>query len=145
MTITSKEKWGFDSNILIYALDMKSPYYLNTKKFFTSTELQNLFIAQQNIVEIEKVMVTFYRLNKNIVTKILNSLLEAFEFNIITPRPTTLRKYHELLRTYKRKSFFDLYLAATYLDNDIKHFFTLNLKDFKNIPGFTAINPFKLV
>ncbi|OGK25155.1 hypothetical protein A3C25_02425 [Candidatus Roizmanbacteria bacterium RIFCSPHIGHO2_02_FULL_38_11] len=141
----SKEKWGFDSNIIIYALDKKSPFFLKTEEFFASIEKSNFFITQQNIIEIEKVLITFYHLDKKDVVKRVGLFLESFEFTLVTPRPSTLMKYHEILKLYKRKSFFDLYLASTYLDNEVYNFFTVNVKDFKGIPDFKPINPFKLV
>ncbi len=141
------ENWGVDSNIIIYALDNKSVFFKEAEiffNFFLKKHHINLYIAHQNILEIEKVFIDFYKLNRKKVVETIYNLLEAFNFSIISPLPTTLSYYHKLIQGKSSKiDLFDYYLAATYLDNKINNLFTINTKDFSNIKELNVSNPFK--
>ena len=138
-----KGSWGVDSNIVIYALDRKSMFFNKARKFFSEVKEINFYITQQNIVEIEKVFVGFYKVKKEAVISNLETFLSAFNFSIISPLPTTLSYYHKLILSYSKKDvFFDFYLAATYLDNQIGNLFTVNTKDFLAIKELQVVNPF---
>jgi len=135
--------WGVDSNIIIYALDRKSSFFKKAEKFFQEAKEVNFYITQQNIVEIEKVFVSFYKIKKEVVISSLEAFLSAFNFSIISPLPTTISYYHKLIFSYSQKdAFFDFYLAATYLDNQINNLFTVNTKDFLIIKELQVVNPF---
>ncbi len=141
------ENWGVDSNIIIYALDNKSSFFKKAENFFNSFIKKNninLYITHQNILEIEKVFIDFYKLKREKVIEAIYNLLEAFNFNVISPLPTTLSYYHTLIQGKNSKiDLFDYYLAATYLDNKINNLFTINTKDFSNIKELNVFNPFK--
>lgn len=138
-----EKNWGVDSNIIIYALDRDSVFFKKAETFFKNVKNLRLYIAHQNIIEIEKVLISFYKIDKKKVIENLERFLTAFNFNIISPLPTTLALYHQLMIDLKEKeSAFDFYLAATYLDNKIDHLFTVNVKDFFAIKKLTAVNPF---
>lgn len=139
-----KGSWGVDSNVIIYALDKKSYFFKKAEEFFLATKNLNFYITQQNIIEIERVLVGFYKIDKEQVVDNLEMFLNVFKFNIISPLPTTLSLYHQLLKNLKTKSdFFDLFLAATYLDNEINNLFTVNVKDFLVIKELNVVNPFE--
>jgi predicted nucleic acid-binding protein len=143
MRPTFSGNWGVDSNIIIYALDRKSVFFKKAEAFFNQAKGINFYITQQNLVEIEKVIIGFYRIKKETVITNLERFLSAFNFSIISPLPTTLSYYHKLLLFYPAKdAFFDLYLVATYLDNQINNFFTVNTKDFLTIKELRVVNPF---
>lgn len=137
-----KGNWGFDSNIIIYALDKKSAFFEKAQAFFKTTKDLNFYITQQNIVEIERVLIGFYKIEKEKAINGLEMFLNAFEFTVISPLPTTLSCYHKIIRESNlKKTFFDFYLAATYLDNEINNLFTINIKDFLGIKELNVVNP----
>lgn len=138
-----KGNWGVDSNIIIYALDKKSSFFKKAEKFFTTTKNLNFYITQQNIVEIERVLIGFYKIDKEEAIESLERFFNAFQFNIISPLPTTLSYYHQILKNLSSKGdFFDYYLAATYLDNEVYNLLTVNVKDFLEVKQLTVVNPF---
>ncbi len=141
------ENWGVDSNIIIYALDNKSIFFKEAEiffSFFLKKHRINLYIAHQNILEVEKVFIDFYRLKREKVIKTIQSFLEVYNFIVISPLPTTLSYYHKLIQEKNKKiDLFDYYLAATYLDNKINNLFTINVKNFSFIKELNIINPFK--
>jgi predicted nucleic acid-binding protein len=147
MTNTSTEKWGIDSNLILYALDKKSPYHKKTKEFFEQILIhkQDLYTAQQNILEVERILTHKYKVQVKRAIKVLTDFLEAFKFNIISPLPTTLMLYHQIIQNCtdqgKRPDIFDIYLASTLLDNNIGNLYTLNTKDFVKIKNFEVKNP----
>ena len=61
----------------------------------------------------------------------------------VSPLPTTIHRYHRLLKGAKVKDIFDLYLAATLMDNGVKKLLTVNVKDFQGVEGLRVINPFE--
>ena len=141
-----KGKWGFDSYFLVYILDRNSPYFPKTSQFIKTVHSKIDFnIAQQNILEAERIFINIYKLKKEEVITKIEDFLEAFNFSILCPLPSTIFKYHQLLRTYKLKDIFDIFLAATYQDNNINNLFTMNTKDFHGIVNFNVVNPLTLV
>jgi predicted nucleic acid-binding protein len=144
MTTGSKESWGFDSNIIIYLLDDRSPFYKKTKKLFNSLLEDGISfkITQQNIIEIERVYISFYKQKPKDVVDKIEDFLEAFQFTIVTALPSTVYAYHRILKRVGKHPL-DVYLATTYLDNRINKIFTANEKDFRGIPKFKAVNPYK--
>jgi len=147
MMNTFEGKWVFDSNLLVYALDNKSPYHAVTielfKQFRKSTRALPI-VAQQNILEAENVLVTYYHLEVKKVIYAIEQLLNTFQFEVITPLPTTYLRYHIITESLRTKTnVYDYFLAATMLDNDIASLITANDKDFVGIEGLSVYNPFK--
>lgn len=145
MINTLSGKWVIDSQLLIYFQDSKSPFHSGTKKLFSKI-ISHFFtpvLAQQNILEVEAVLIRHYRKNKIDVITHLEKILNAFRISVITPQNETYCTYHELLRKVEAPvDIFDVYLAATMLDNNIRNILTLNIKDFAHIPKIHAVNPF---
>jgi len=146
MINTLSGNWVIDSQLFIYFQDSKSPFHSDTKELFSKIIKQTFtaVVAQQNILEIEAVLIRHYRKNKIEVIAHIEKILNAFRFSVITPQNETYRTYHELLRKIEAPvDIFDVYLAATMLDNNIRSILTFNIKDFAPIPNIRAVNPFK--
>ncbi|MBU0569656.1 PIN domain-containing protein [Patescibacteria group bacterium] len=145
MMNTSSGKWGFDSNILVYAFNKDSGFYEKSRVLleYVFKSGTALYLTHQNILETERVLIQTYKFPKKKVMRDIESFLDAFDFTLITPLSTTIYYYHKLLTNNKPKNIFDLYLAATYLDNGVNQIFTANEKDFVGIPRFKAVNPYK--
>lgn len=145
MMTTFEGKWVFDSQLLIYSLDKKSPFYQRTQKIFDQIPFGKIqpLVAQQNILETERVFLLAYKLAPKYVVKLVKPIIDDFGFQVISPLPTTYLRCYELLeKSTGRLDLFDYYLAATMLDNGISQILTANAKDFSKIPGIKAVNPF---
>lgn len=59
MMNTSSGKWGFDSNILIYAFNKDSRFYEKSRVLFEHVfnGRTTLYLTQQNILETERVLI----------------------------------------------------------------------------------------
>lgn len=138
-------KWAIDTNILVYALDRESPYFDQTKSLFAQFKEQktSLYTAQQNVLEAENVLINTYKVEVKEAVEKVKKILEAFEFSILSSLPTTLVRCHTLVSKMKSRNIFDLYLAATLMDNKIDQLVTADTGDFKGIPKFKVDSPYK--
>jgi len=129
-----KRRLALDTNIWIYFLDRKSPFHEKTKQVFAKAEKNwEIVVAQQNILELIEVLLISYRLP---VKKAVNEaqLLFNQQVGIIQPLPQTIKTYFTLARTcLKKNNNFDLFLAATLLDNSIANLITNDRTGFKGI------------
>jgi hypothetical protein len=66
---------------------------------------------------------------------------------LLTPKPGTYLTFERLATKWRgaRERLFDLYLAATVLDNDVPHICTWNIKHFRRLPGLSAVTPSELL
>lgn len=156
MKNTLKGKWVFDTNLLIYVLDDNSLFHKVAKSLFqlllyapvdtyeSNTKLIG-FVAQQNILEAQHVLVKQYKRNLKEANKIINDIVTSFQFHVITPMPTTYLHYNLLIKDSNKRALdmYDLYLAATMLDNGITHIITANEKDFVGIKRLSVYNPWR--
>lgn len=137
----------FDTNILVYALDVHSSRYKIAKDFIDNVingKIEGV-LAQQNIIELTNVLIKKLGVEKKSGLQIVHTYASKSNFNIITPQITTHNRFLNLCLELenRRKQFFDLYLAATMLDNEVNQIVTANDEDFTDIPGIKAINPWK--
>lgn len=137
----------FDTNILVYALDMYSPMR-NAARELIDNVLEGKIkavLAQQNIIELTNVLIQKLDSPKKDALQIVHTYVAKSNFAIIVPHMTTHNRFLNLCLELenRRRQFFDLYLATTMLDNDIHQIVTANDEDFKSIPGITTYNPWK--
>ncbi|MBU4210499.1 hypothetical protein KKE47_05545 [Patescibacteria group bacterium] len=145
MKIDWKKQWAIDSHFLVYFLDKKSPFYGKTIEFFRKMDEKktHLVVAQQNVVEAEKVLISLYKQNKKSVISAIEDILEGFNIKIICPFPSSLNTYHDFFLKAKRRDVFDIYLVAVLNDNGISNLFSLNIKDFEGLERkIKVIKPF---
>lgn len=139
-------KWVFDSHFLVYSQDRQSPFYKETSGLFSLVLSGGIemILAQQNILEAEKVLISVYHKTPVEVVQKFENIILNYNIKVITPQSNTYEKYHDLIIKYGvSKDFFDYYLAATMLDNGYNRLLTLNMKDFSKIEEIEAVNPFK--
>ena len=136
MIPTSNKKWALDTNILVYLLNKKSYFYDQAKLAVLETEKQNiqLVVCQQNLVELVKVLTDYYQYKLIQAIRLVNKLLET-NIQVVAPLASTINTYLELCRKAggKAKRHFDLYLAATLIDNKIETLITNDESGFKGI------------
>ena len=140
MADTSKKRFLVDTNILVYSLDRSSPFQKLAVEFFRLCE-QGEFkgaVAHQNVIELINTLIRDYKISNRESLKKTRVLIDEGVLEIIFPLPTTLGRFFDLAGKYKGKTF-DLYLAATALDNGVEGIITNNPKDFEFISGFKVL------
>ena len=131
----SKIKLAVDTNIWIYLLDKKSPFHNQARKAFAKAEKEGwgIVVAQQNLMELIEVLLGWYGFSPKEAVKKAR-LIANRNITVIQPLPQTLQTYFNLAKDcLKKNNNFDLYLAATLLDNGIINLVTNDKKDFRGI------------
>ena len=141
MTLISREKYLIDTNILLYALDRKSPLHSKSRALLEEglREEKRLLVAHQNILECIGVLTRGYKVPYDIALREVFSFTSAFEQ--IAPFPGTIDTFLALVRRIKTVYVFDIYLAATMLDNNIERIITANPKDFQGVGLKEVLTP----
>lgn len=140
-----------DTNILVYATDIDSPFYQKDKDVRDNTHRGRIkgCVALQVLTEFYSV-VTNPRKNKKPLSpvqarkEIENYLKSPTIFKIFI-KATTIEKMVELAEKYETKgqNVYDLQLTATMLDNGVRKIYTANEKDFVIFKEIETVNPFK--
>lgn len=147
MPNTSSIKYLIDTNILVYSLDKKSPFYERASRILIECIKGERLgvIAQQNIVECTNVLFKESKKQRTEILLDLYTIATNFNLEVINPFETTLFTFLKLLEGLKkrRRELFDVFLAATMFDNGIATIITINEKDFEDIKGIFVYNPWK--
>lgn len=143
MTISSNIKYLVDTNILIYAFDRSSPFHVSAREIIVEVikKSKGILVAQQNLIEFCNVLHRQYDIPVKEVAKDAENIMR--DFGVIAPLSTTFHLFLSLLENNQHLYPFDLYLAATMLDNKITHIITANERDFAFIDGIVVHNPYK--
>lgn len=130
-----EENFLVDSNILVYFLDADSKYNDLVKRFFSFCEENKLsiFISLQNIVELTSVLIRKHKVTKKLALEKVKRLVNSELFQIISPFPSTNHRFFEIMGMLSKPDIFDVFLAATMMDNNVFAILTNNQQDFKNI------------
>jgi len=136
--LISGKRYLLDTNVLIYSVDKASPFYAKAKKVVEIGIKQNVsfVITHQNLLEYTAVLRRVYKIKLEEILKDIKIFTSYFE--VISPLPTTFEIFLKLLETNPKSYPFDLYLAATALDNQVFRIITANVKDFVNL-GFKEV------
>ncbi len=135
-----------DSNVLVYAFDSseRAKHEIAKKilkKCFFGDEvyavsIQNLSEFFVNITKkVEK------PIQKNIASNIIKKIIMFNGFVKIEPNVKTVVKAMDISAN-ENASYWDSLVAATMIENSVFHIYTENTKDFLNIKGIEAVNPF---
>ena len=134
-----------DSNVLIYAINEASPKHRRAQQFLQDN-IDNMAIAQQNILESVRVLTHSKFSNPMLSDEALRAVLAITDnAKLLTPNKTTYYLFMDLIGKYKfaGDKIFDMYLIATALSNGINIVATDNIKDFKDVSEIKPIDPFK--
>ncbi len=143
--------WLIDTNVLIYSFDQTCPLHLPSYQFIdrSITANWNLLIAQQNLLEFLAVITNPKRVEYPLAIEAALQQIAFYvsHFTLIAPFRETFLTFSRLLTKYPtvRERIFDIYLAATALDNGVNHICTWNIKDFRNISEIEAKTPEQLL
>lgn len=132
MTINYTEKWGIDSNLLLYFLDADSIFHLQTVSLFRDllNNKASLYSTQNNIIEAHRVLVSFYQMPKEVALENILKVVDSLNIQLVTSSSLTMGIYTNFCRIAQKNDLFDLYFASILVDNQIKHLLTNNPKDF---------------
>lgn len=140
----------FDTNILVYARDLESPYHQKAKELQDAVNIGvlNAAITPQNLLEFYSVITNQTKSKKadspkEAIVEIKKYLLSPFE--MIVPLGNELELVLQLIKdkNLRSRKIFDVYLVATMLSNGIKTIYTANERDFEIFNKIKAVNPFK--
>ena len=138
-----------DTNILVHAAGAKSPQHARAKNLRDRAAAGEIeaCIAAQVLVEFYAVVTDPHRFQPPLtpaqVQRDLKSYLSSHLW-LILPKETTTSRMLDLLgsRSVRGGNIFDLFLAATMLDNGVRTICTENVRDFEGLDGIEVINPF---
>ena len=143
--------YALDTNILVYAHNIKSPYHASAKVFVEQVmntrnpegQLSVCFPAQI-LMEFLNV-ITWHRLEAPLplpdAVQVVQDYLDT-DVTILYPQPTQLATLMNLLKAVTtRKKIFDVALVATLKDHDIAGLYTVNTKDFEEFRFLDTKNP----
>lgn len=141
MTDILRRSFLADTNILVYALDEDSPFYSRVFELLDWAEKEqgSVYVTHQNILELVNVLVKDYKLKRSLALTKAKSLVAKEPFRTICPLPTTIEVFYKIAKG-KEAEHFDLYLAATALDNGVDCVVTNDPKGFKGIEGLEVFS-----
>lgn len=144
--INTMTLFAIDTNLLVYAHDNDNPYHHRAKTFLIQqlqNNPQNLCIPYQVFMEFIN---TITRRVPNPIS--VQQAIELVEFyqslniKIIYPKTTQLTTFLDIFKqTPYKNRLFDIAIVSTLKDNGIQGIYTVNVKDFKDYPFLTVINP----
>jgi hypothetical protein len=143
--------YALDTNILVYAHNVKSPYHASAKLFVEQVmnarnadgQLSVCFPAQI-LIEFLNV-ITWQRLEAPLPLPDAIQVVQDYRatgVTILYPQHTQLETLVDLLKSVTtRKKIFDVALVATLKDHGIPGLYTVNTKDFEEFTFLDAKNP----
>ncbi len=143
--------YALDTNILVYAHNVKSPYHASAKVFVEQVmnarnadgQLSVCFPAQIFMEFLN--VITWHRLEAPLplsdAIQVMQDYLDT-GVTILYPKPTHLATLMSLLKSVTtRKKIFDVALVATLKDYGIAGLYTANTKDFEEFTFLVVKNP----
>lgn len=140
-----------DSNILIYAHNLASPFH-KTARLILGEVLAGKIegcVSFQNLYEFYSIITDSKRVEKPLSAKDARKILllysNADNIPKIYSKSTNLAVTLELLKSVevKKQQIFDLILVATIIENEVKGVYTADETFFKKFEFLEVINPFK--
>lgn len=143
MNISGK-KCLLDTNILLFAADRGSPLHQKSKELFQQIDEDRFqaYISVQNILEFAAVLTRGYNLHQKKVKDFIDRLLSDNKITLLFPNLLAFQIFMKLLQKETGVYVFDLFLAATAKAAGVSTIVSDD-DDFRNLPGFTAYNPFR--
>ena len=139
--------WLIDTNVLIYSYDETQDLHSSSYTFLEHAFSGHISgsIAHQNLLEFLAVVTNPKRVEHPLSPdEALEKIaVYAANFPLISPSAKTFLTFADLFSRYPsiRERIFDLYLAATALDNGITQICTWNVKHFKAVSELIVKTP----
>jgi predicted nucleic acid-binding protein len=139
----------FDTNILVYANNIDSPFHEPCRKLVESALNGRFpaFIAHQNLLEMYAVVTDKRRVEKPLTPESANGLINFYlttsNISILYPSPATFSVLGKLIADHSPVSHgvFDLVLVALMIENGISTIHTANTRHFANFKEIAAVSP----
>jgi len=140
-----------DSNIIVYAFNITSPYHQQAKEFMNRqvlTERVDCCVAYQTIYEFYAIITDGKRVERPLDRKRALGIIELFissnNLKKIFLQRTNLSNVLKIVRNYNitSQNIFDAVLVATMLDNRVTGIYTSNERHFNKFKFLEVINPF---
>ncbi|OGY26547.1 MAG: hypothetical protein A2Z11_00220 [Candidatus Woykebacteria bacterium RBG_16_43_9] len=148
---TSRDLVLFDTNILVLAQNLDSPFYekaIDLHHQVFEGKIKGV-LANQNLLEFYSIVTNPKRLVKSLTSEKasfeIKNYVERSNFQIIKTKGNELELILNLVRGKNVKGglVFDVYLVATMISNGIKTIYTQNEDDFIIFSEIKVINPFQ--
>jgi len=138
-----------DTNILVYANNVDSPFHEKAKRIIQKAVKGEIptAVSIQNLVELYAVITDKRRVEHPLSPIRARDLVEFYKdhenIQVISPSARTLEIFTGLIEKHKPRgqSIFDFLLAATMIDNDIHEIYTSNTAHFELFETIKTTNP----
>lgn len=135
-----------DSNIFIYAHDIRSPFYTVTHAFLSDQIQRNgIIITPQILLETYRILTQKIRKPISIknTLQIIDYYLSYPNVLLVTPTQKSMMITSQLASKYKIVGvhIFDTYLVGTMIEAGITTIYSANIRDFKIYKEIKVINP----
>lgn len=138
-----------DTNILVHATGAQSPRHAKAKELRDQAAAGRFdaCIAAQILTEFYAVVTDPRRFQPALTPSQAQRELQTYlssSLKLILPKDTTMLRMLNLLgfKLVRSGRIFDVFLAATMLDNGVRRIYTENTNDFKAIDEIDASDPF---
>lgn len=138
-----------DTNMLVHAAGSKSPRHARAREVRDQAAAGEIdaCIAAQVLTEFYAVVTDPRRFQPALTAAQAHQELRSYlssRLRLILPKETTVSRMLSMLgsRSVRGGRIFDIFLAATMLDNGVRTVYTENVRDFEGLDGIEAINPF---
>ena len=138
-----------DTDILVHAAGASSSRHAKAKALRDQAAQGQLeaCISAQVLTEFYAVVTDGRRFQPALTPGQAQKELRAYlssSLKLILPKETTVSRMLQLIgsRTVRSGKIFDVFLAATMLDNGVIRIYTENIIDFEVIRGIEAVDPF---
>ena len=131
-----------DTNVLIYALDRDSIYYMWARRFFDDSS-RKCVITSKNVAEFLCVMTRGENPALSVEEAIATIKVFASNCRILYPDYASANLLLELIARDQVRGLkvHDYEIASIALSNDVNLIATVNKNDFKIIPGLELVTP----
>jgi len=131
----------FDTNVLIYSLDTKSPYHNKAVDWRNKVINQKIagVLSAQNLAEFSRVLLDSKQSDLSLSPKTISEEISKYRnnqsgFSIIYPNGVSMDIFEKLIVDFdpgtKSQRVSDVFLVATMLGNNIPTILTANTRDF---------------
>jgi len=143
----NKKKVAFDTNILIFATNQKSPYFDYCNQLFREVDQgkYELYLADKTLYEFFAVLSNvFFKEKREGVKEVFDFYLNSTNYTLMHSTNQTAHIVSELLsdqETAKGGYIHDIVLAAMLLENGVDVLYTDNKKDFQPFTWLKKMKP----
>ena len=138
-------KIAVDTNVLVYSLNLSSPYHQGCRRFLIE-HAEDIVIANQSLFEYIRV-VTHPKHPNPVSFKTALDYVEKYQtqFQVVYETDRDVQIFRELSLKYHLGSnrIFDTKLVATLISNNVNKLATVNIKDFRVFKEIEIIDSLK--